>query len=121
MCAKSLRLCQTLFDTKDCSPPGSSVHGDSPGKDNGVGSHALLQGIFLAQGSNPGLLMSPALAGGFFTTDATWEARKYAYVYSKTHLDVISAFNKESDFPFKDGFTMAHHPQLPPLQVRVPS
>ena len=27
MCAKSLRLCQTLFDTKDCSPPGSSVHG----------------------------------------------------------------------------------------------
>ena len=28
---------------------------DSPGKNTGVGSHALLQGIFLAQGSNLGL------------------------------------------------------------------
>ena len=38
-----------------CSPPGSSVHGDSPGQYTGVGSHALLQGIFLTQGLNPGL------------------------------------------------------------------
>ena len=45
---------------------------DSPGKNTGVGCHALLQGIFLTQGSN--LLMSPALAGGFFTTSATWKA-----------------------------------------------
>ena len=35
---------------------GSSVHGDSPGRNTGVGCHALLQGIFLAWGSNPGLL-----------------------------------------------------------------
>ena len=41
----------------DCSPLGSSVHGDSPGKITGVGCHALLQGVFLAQGSNPGLLL----------------------------------------------------------------
>ena len=40
----------------DCSPPGSSVHGDSPGKNTGVDSHALLQGIFPTQGLNPGLL-----------------------------------------------------------------
>ena len=39
----------------DCSPPGSSVHGDSPGKDAGAGCHALLQGIFPTQGSNLGL------------------------------------------------------------------
>ena len=39
----------------DCSPSGSSVHGDSPGKNIGVGCHALLQRIFLTQGSNPGL------------------------------------------------------------------
>ena len=39
----------------DCSPPGFSVHGDFPGKDTGVGGHALLQGIFLTQGLNPGL------------------------------------------------------------------
>ena len=29
---------------------------DFPGKDTGVGCHLLLQGIFLTQGSNPGLL-----------------------------------------------------------------
>ena len=39
----------------DCSPPGSSVHGDSPGKNTGMGCHALLQGIFPTQGLNPGL------------------------------------------------------------------
>ena len=41
---------------RDCSPPGSSVHGVIPGKNTGVGSHSLLQGIFLTQGSNPNLL-----------------------------------------------------------------
>ena len=40
----------------DCSLPGSSVHGNSPGKNTGVGRHALLPGIFPTQGSNPGLL-----------------------------------------------------------------
>ena len=48
--------CLTLCDPMDCSPPGSSVHGDSPGKITGVGGHALLQGIFPTQGLNPGLL-----------------------------------------------------------------
>ena len=42
-------------DSMDYSPPGSSVHGDSPGKNTGVGCHALLQGIFPTQGSNTGL------------------------------------------------------------------
>ena len=41
--------------SNSCSPPGSSVHGDSPAKNTGVGCHALLQGIFPTQGSNPGL------------------------------------------------------------------
>ena len=36
--------CTTLGDLMDCSPPGSSVHGDSPGKNTGVGGHAFLQG-----------------------------------------------------------------------------
>ena len=40
----------------DCNPPGSSVHRDSPGKNTGVRCHALLQGIFPTQGSNPCLL-----------------------------------------------------------------
>ena len=48
--------CPTLCYSNDCSPPGSSVHRDSPGKSTGVGCHALLQEIFPTQGSNPGLL-----------------------------------------------------------------
>ena len=36
--------CLTLCDPMNCSPPGSSVHGDSPGKAAGVGCHAFLQG-----------------------------------------------------------------------------
>ena len=47
------QLCPTLCNPVDCSPPGSSVHGDSPGKNTGVGCHALLQGIFPTQGSKP--------------------------------------------------------------------
>ena len=39
----------------DCSPPASSVHRDSPGKNTGGGCLAILQGIFPTQGSNPGL------------------------------------------------------------------
>ena len=36
--------------------PGSSVRGDSPGKNTGAGCHAFLQGIFPTQGPNPCLL-----------------------------------------------------------------
>ena len=45
----------TLCDSVNCSLPGFSVHGDSPGKNTGVGCHALLQGIFPTQELNPGL------------------------------------------------------------------
>ena len=34
--------CPMLCDPMDCSPPGSSVHGDYPGKNTAVGCHALL-------------------------------------------------------------------------------
>ena len=45
--------CPTLWD-----------HGwKSPGKKTGVGCHSLLQGIFLTQGSNPGLLNSKQILG----------------------------------------------------------
>ena len=48
--------CLTLCNPMDCSPPGSSVHGHSPGKNTGVGCHFLLRGIFPTQESNPHLL-----------------------------------------------------------------
>ena len=55
MPAKLLQLCLTLGNAMDCSPPGSSVHGDTPVKNTGVGSHCLLQGIFPTQEWNVGL------------------------------------------------------------------
>ena len=63
----------TLLSTHpDCSLPSSSVHGISQARILEWGCHFLLQGIFLTQGSN---LRIPTLAGTFFTTRATWEAR----------------------------------------------
>ena len=56
--------CLTLCDPMDCSLPGSSGHGASPGKNAGVACHSLLQGIFPTQGSNP----IPLIEGGFFNS-----------------------------------------------------
>ena len=64
--AKLLPLCPTLCDPMDHSLPGSCVDGILQAILE-VCCHALLQGIFPTEGSNPHLLMSPALAGGFFT------------------------------------------------------
>ena len=40
--AAAAQSCLTLCNPMDCGPPGSSVHGDSPGKNTGVGCHTLL-------------------------------------------------------------------------------
>ena len=54
--------CLSLCDPMDCSPPGSSVHGDSPSKNTGVHCHDL-QGIFPTQRST----QVSQIGGGFFT------------------------------------------------------
>ena len=51
-----VQSCLTFCNSIDCSPPGSSVHGDFQGKNTGVNCYALLQAIFPSQGQNPGLL-----------------------------------------------------------------
>ena len=51
-----IHFSSTLCDPMDYSPPGSSVHGDSPDKNTGVGCYSLLQRIFPTQGLSPGLL-----------------------------------------------------------------
>ena len=59
-----VKSCPTLCNPMDCSLPGSSVHG--------ILQAIILSGMpFLSPGDlpNPGIEpMSPALAGGFFTT-----------------------------------------------------
>ena len=74
-CSKSLQSCLTLRDPMDCSLPGFSNPRDSPGKilDWVAGSPP---GGLPHLGIEPTSLISPALAGGFFTTRATWEAHK---------------------------------------------
>ena len=52
------QLCLALWDTMDCSPPGSFVHGDSPGKNTGVGCHCPSPGHLPNPGIKP---RSPAL------------------------------------------------------------
>ena len=52
------QLCLTLCDPMDCGPPGSSVHGDSPGRNTRVGCQALLQVNLPNPGIEP---RSPAL------------------------------------------------------------
>ena len=74
-----------LCNLRDCSPPGSSVHWDSLGKNIGMGCHFLLQ----APGylSDPGIKStSPALADGFFYHCATWEAPVLTPGYSNSTL-----------------------------------
>ena len=78
-CAKLLQSCLTL-QSMDHSPPGSSVHG--------ILQARILEWVALLSSrgsSNPGIeptsLMYPALAGGFFTTSATWEAPKDSNSY----------------------------------------
>ena len=59
----------TSSNPMDYSPSGLLYPWNSSGKNTGVGSHPLLQGILLTQGSgepvSPG---PPVLAGRFFTT-----------------------------------------------------
>ena len=72
LCASLLSDSANLWTVASPPCPLLLCSWDSPGKKSGVDCHALLQGIFLTQGSNP-CLKSPALAGEFFTTSATWE------------------------------------------------
>ena len=46
VCVCCVQSCLTLCDPLDCSPPGFSVHGDSPGKYTGAGCRVFLQRIF---------------------------------------------------------------------------
>ena len=52
--------CSTLCDPVNCSPPGFSVHGDSPDKNTGMGCHALLQGNLPEPGIKDGSLVLQA-------------------------------------------------------------
>ena len=47
--------CPTVCNAMDCSLPGSSFYGNSPGKNTEMGCHAAVQGIFLIESRSPTL------------------------------------------------------------------
>ena len=57
----------------DYSLPGSSVHGILQARIYWTGLPCPPPGDLPDPGIEPTSLMSPALAGGFFTTSAAWE------------------------------------------------
>ena len=61
VCAELLQSRLTLCDPLDYSLLGSSAHGDSPGKNTGVGFHALLQRNLCNRGTDPISLLSLVL------------------------------------------------------------
>ena len=81
--AKMLWLYPTLCDPMDCGLPGSSVHGILQAKIlEWVAMHSSRN--FPNPGIEPSFLTSPALAGRFFTTRATWEAPEADVYQSNT-------------------------------------
>ena len=82
-------------------------------QNTGVGCHALLQGNFPIQGSEPTFRMSPALADRFFTTSTTWEAPleligKYIKYTAKIKCYSLSGF-----WLFVTPWTVAHQAPSP--------
>ena len=103
VCAQS---CLTLCNTMDCSLPGSYVHGISR-QEYWSGLPFPSPGDLPDSGIEPTSLVSPALAGKFLTTRATWEAQmsrpsgylQFWVCYSKivaycpsTHLEMWKEF-----------------------------
>ena len=79
-----------LCDPVNCSLPGSSIHGNSPGKITGMDCHALLQGIFPTQGSNPGFphCRFPTLQADSFLSEPPGKPKNTG-VGSLSHLQGI--------------------------------
>ena len=92
-----VRFFATLW-TVACQDPW-----DFPGKNIGVGCHALLQGNLSDPGIEPVSLMSPALEGRFFTTEPPGKSlshykdllKKETYSYSITYSASVNC-NKGS-------------------------
>ena len=95
--AKSFQSRHTLCDPMDCSPPSSSVHGVLQTRIL-EWTACPLPGDLPNPGIKPESLPSPALAGGFFTTSATWEATADSHCCrEETHTTMPSNY-----LPIKD-------------------
>ena len=81
MCAKLLEACLILCDPIDQTiVHQASLSMGFPRQKYWSGLPSPLPGDLPNTGIEPTSLMSPALAGGFFTTSATWEAQQYIWL-----------------------------------------
>ena len=74
-----------------CSLPGSSVQGIPQARILERVSMPSFRGIFWPRDWSPTSLMSPALAGRFFTTSTTWEAPNGMVSFSKLPYKFVAA------------------------------
>ena len=87
---------------------------DSPGKNAGVGSHSLLQGIFPTQGSNPGLLHCRRILY-WVCESSDSESLQKPYIVTCIHDCAIIQSNFTT---LKILCTLPVHPHLPhPLSI----
>ena len=100
---KVAQSCRILRDPMDCSPPGFSVHGDSPGPNTGVGGPSFLQSIFPTQESNQGRL------------HCSWILYQLSYQRSLLTqiLSKIQNFSITEKFSLQANYTLS--PRLPPF------
>ena len=70
--------CLTLFTPADWSLPGSSVHGDSLGKNTGVGCYVILQGSSQPRDQT----QVSHIASEFFTIWDMREAQKVTVIFN---------------------------------------
>ena len=79
--------CLTLWDPRDCSPPGSSVHGILPAR--------ILSGLpfpSLEDLPDPGIEPgSPAWQGGFFTTEPQGRSAMNMGVPISAHVPLFNS------------------------------
>ena len=76
VCVLVTQSCPILCNSMDRSSPGSSVHGILQIRTAAVGSHFLLQGIFLTQGSNPGLPYCRQILYGLSHQGSTYNSKQ---------------------------------------------
>ena len=92
-CFSSVWLCATLRYGPE--PTRLLCPWDSPGKNTGVGCHALLQGIFPTQGLNSGLLHCRV-----FTIWATKEAQQRPQIFPRQVIKAMVVTNTSSPRSF---------------------
>ena len=87
------------------SPPGSCVHGDSPGKNIGVACHALIQGDFPNPGIKP---RSPALQADSLPSEPPGKPCNYPKMFYLTSIYWKFAVSRKKDMQKWDQTDSSH-------------